>query len=253
MKRGFYVIAGPCAVESKRQIVSIAKKLKKIGVTHLRGGAFKPRTEPTSFQGLGERGLKYLLEAKNKTGLKVVTEILDASQIPLFQKYKIDVLQVGARNMDNYELLKALAKNVPNATILLKRGFCAKKKEFLGSINYLRLNGHKGRIIACERGIRSYSNGEYDRFTMDIDFIADLKKDRKFTYEIVLDPSHAAGRADTVENISYAGVAAGADGLIIEVKLNKKYIPLSDADQAITIETLKKITHNCLEIKKILN
>lgn len=253
MKRELLIIAGPCAIESKHQLITIAKRLKKLGVTYLRGGAFKPRTDPTSFQGLGEKGLKYLLEAKEKTGLKIVTEILDSSQTFLFKKYKIDVLQIGARNMDNYELLKSIAKNFPTSTILLKRSFSARKKEYLGSINYLKMHGHKGKIIACERGIRCFSNGEYDRFTLDVSFIADLKRDKKFNCDVVVDPSHAAGRADIVEDLTYAGISAGADGMVIEVKLNKNYVPLSDAEQAITIEKLNEIIKNSIKIKKILN
>jgi len=142
-KEALMVIAGPCAIESKEQLITISKKLKKMGVTHLRGGAFKPRTTPDSFQGLGEKGLKYLLEAKKKTGLKIVTEFLDVFQVNLFRKYKVDILQVGARNMANYELLKVIAKNFPHSTVLLKRGFHAKKKEDLGSIEYLQMYGHK--------------------------------------------------------------------------------------------------------------
>ncbi|MBU2589744.1 MAG: 3-deoxy-7-phosphoheptulonate synthase [Nanoarchaeota archaeon] len=252
-KEELIFIAGPCAVESEKKLLDIARELKNIGVTHLRGGAFKPRTSPDSFQGLGEKGLKYLHTVKKKTGLKIVSEILDIGHANLFKKYKIDILQIGARNMDNYELLKGIANKFSDTPVLLKRGFHAKKKEFIGAINYLRRYGHNAEIIACERGIRSFSNGDYDRFTLDVSFISDLKKDKTFNYRVFVDPSHAAGRADIVENLAYSGVSCGADGLIIEVKKEACDTPLCDSNQAITIKKLREIVDNCKKIRSVLS
>ncbi len=240
------LIAGPCAVESKDQLLSLASQIKYLGFDFLRGGAFKPRTDPKDFQGLGEKALDFLLEAKQMFGLKVVTEVLGPQQIELVSKVA-DILQIGTRNMFNYELLKAIARLQPDKTILLKRGFSATKKELLGSIAYLKEHGHKGEIIVCERGIRTFSNGEYDRFTLDVSFIADLKADKNFPYKVIVDPSHAAGRSDLVEPLTLAGISAGADGFIIEVK-EQGSKPLVDGKQAVTVEDLKRIKNKVLEI-----
>ncbi len=241
MDSDFLIMAGPCAVESREQVLEVAKGVKELGATHLRGGAFKPRTSPNSFQGLGEEGLKYLNEAKKLTGLKIVTELMDMDQYDLFEKYDVDVIQIGSRNMQNFELLKKLAMKGSEKVVLIKRGISATKKEVLGAIEYLEKYGHKGEIMFCERGIRTFANGEYDRFTLDIGFIADLKKDSSFKYRVIVDPSHAAGRKDMVSDLTYAGVVAGADGVIIEVKPTEDYAPKCDADQAITLSNLKEI------------
>ncbi len=244
------IIAGPCAVESKEQILDLAHTLKGIGVKYLRGGAYKPRTSPESFQGLKEKGLQYLAEAKAKTGLKVVTEVVSIDDIERIAEVA-DVLQIGSRNMHNYDLLTQIGKRAPSKTVLLKRGMQATKQEVLGAIGYLRSNGHLGRLYVCERGIRTFANGEYDRFTMDTSLIADLKQDPKFEYEVIVDPSHPAGRNELVAPLAYAGIAAGGDGLIIEVKRDND-APLSDAKQAITIEQLKEIMHRASGIYKIV-
>ncbi|MFH1456512.1 MAG: 3-deoxy-7-phosphoheptulonate synthase [Patescibacteria group bacterium] len=241
------LIAGPCAVENKKQILAIAKQLKSLGFEYLRGGAYKPRTNPNSFQGLGEDGLKYLLDAKKKYNLKIVTEIVSIEHINKVSNVA-DILQIGARNMFNYELLKSIAVKAPKKTILLKRHFSATKKELIGSVGYLEKYGHKGEVIVCERGIRTFANGEYDRFTLDISLIADLKKDKRFNHKIIVDPSHAAGRSDLVRELTLAGMSAGADGFIIEVKRDKNTIPLVDAKQAITIKELKNII-KCLYLQ----
>jgi len=252
MKNDFLIMAGPCAVESKEQILTIAQEVKALGATHLRGGAFKPRTNPNSFQGLGEEGLKYLNEAKKQTGLKIVTELMDIEHFPLFEKYSVDVIQIGSRNMQNFELLKKLALKKSNKAVLLKRGIAATKKEFLGAIEYLKQYGHQGEILVCERGIRTFSNGEYDRFTLDVSFIADLKKDKSFPYRVIVDPSHPAGRKEIVSDLAYCGIAAGADGIIIEVKNQENDCPKCDAEQAITLKDLKSILNICKKIKMVL-
>jgi 3-deoxy-7-phosphoheptulonate synthase len=248
-KESLLLIAGPCAIESKKQILFIAKQLNLLGFKYLRGGAYKPRTNPKSFQGLGKEGLDYLLEAKRIYGMKIVTEVLSIDKINEVAKVA-DILQIGTRNMFNYELLKAIARQEPHKTVLLKRNFSATKEELIGSINYLIEYGHKGEIIVCERGIRTFANGEYDRFTLDVDFIADLKKDKNFKHKVIVDPSHAAGRRDLVKALTLAGMGAGADGFIIEVKEKEEDIPLCDANQAITIDDLKIILKE-LGIKNI--
>lgn len=239
-------IAGPCSVESEEQIIEIAKKVKKLGIDYLRGGAYKPRTIPDSFQGLGKKGLDFLKKVKEKTGLRIVTELVSPEHIEEVIKVA-DVVQVGSRNMYNYELLKEIGKRASKKPVLLKRGMSATKKELIGAIGYLKKHGHKAEIIVCERGIRTFSNGEYDRFTLDLSFVADLKKDKKFNYRIIIDPSHAAGRSDIVENLSFAGMAAGADGLMIEVK-REGTTALSDDAQAITLKKLKYILKKSEEI-----
>lgn len=251
MKDQLVIIAGPCAVESKEQILGIAGKLKGLGVEFLRGGAFKPRTSPNSFQGLENRGLEYLKLAKEKTGLKIVTEIMGPEEIGAVSEVA-DILQVGSRSMDNYDLLKKIGKRIPEKPVLLKRGFSATKKELLGAISYLKTYGHRGEVMVCERGIRTFANGEYDRFTLDVGIIADLKKDKNFNHKVIVDPSHPAGRKEIVGNLACAGIAAGADGLLIEVKLSDDYIPRSDAAQAITISSLQEVLVRCEKIYEIV-
>lgn len=246
------IIAGPCAVESQEQVSSIAKKLKELNVDMLRGGAFKPRTSADSFQGLGKEGLDILEQAKSETGLSIVTEIMGIEEIEMVAK-TADLLQIGSRNMQNFDLLKKIAQRASDTPILLKRGLAATKKELMGALTYLEAYGHKAEVMICERGIRTFANGYYDRFTLDTSLIASLKKDPTFKHKIIVDPSHPAGRADLVEDLLYAGIAAGADGAMIEVKLDKKAKPLCDANQAITIKQLESMLKKAKEIYTIVN
>ena len=208
---GMTVIAGPCSVESEEQIITVARSVKASGAKLLRGGAFKPRTSPYAFQGLREEGIKLLLEAKKDTGLPIVTEIMDLSQLDLFEE--VDVIQVGARNMQNFELLKQLGHT--RKPILLKRGLANTYQELLMSAEYIMAFGNES-VILCERGIRTFEN--YTRNTLDISAIPVLKKLSHLP--VIVDPSHAAGAAEFVPPLSMAAVAAGADGLIIEVHNN---------------------------------
>ncbi len=220
----FCVAAGPCSIESEAQMVSVAKSVKKSGAKLLRGGAFKPRTSPYSFQGLHEDGLKLLLEAKRQTGLPVVTEIMRLSHLDLFSD--VDIIQVGARNMQNFELLKELGHS--KKPILLKRGLANTIEELLMSAEYI-LSGGNGNVILCERGIRTFET--ITRNTLDISAIPLLKS--KTHLPVIVDPSHAAGIASLVEPLSKAAVAAGADGLMIEVH-NNPAAALCDGDQSLT-------------------
>lgn len=204
----FSVIAGPCSVESKEQLCSIARDVKKSGAKFLRGGAFKPRTSPYAFQGLREKGIELLLEAKKETGLPIVTEIMDISHIPLFEK--VDVIQVGARNMQNFELLKELGHT--DKPILLKRGLSSTISELLMSAEYIMAGGNE-KVILCERGIRTFETAT--RNTLDLAAVPLLKS---LTHlPVIVDPSHATGVARLVKPMAIAAAACGADGLIIEV------------------------------------
>ena len=237
---GFCVIAGPCSVEGEEQIVSIAKAVKAAGASMLRGGAFKPRTSPYAFQGLREQGLRFLLAAKRETGLPVVTEIMDLSQLPLFEE--IDLIQVGARNMQNFEMLKELGRL--QKPILLKRGLANTLEELLMSAEYIMAGGNE-RVILCERGIRTFET--YTRNTMDISAIPSLKA---LTHLPVLaDPSHATGRSALVRPMALAAAAAGADGLIIEVH-NDPQRALCDGPQSITPKEFEAVM---LGVNAILN
>ena len=207
------LIAGPCSVETEAQICEVAERVKASGATFLRGGAFKPRTSPYSFQGLQAAGLELLKKAKAKTGLPIVTEIMSIGHIPLFEEEGVDIIQVGARNMQNFELLKALGKI--NKPILLKRGLSNTIEELLMSAEYIMAGGND-QVILCERGIRTYET--YTRNTLDISAVPILKKLSHLP--VVVDPSHASGIAWLVEPLAMAAVAAGADGLIIEVHNN---------------------------------
>lgn len=230
-------IAGPCSVESEEQIVEIARAVKASGARFLRGGAFKPRTSPYSFQGMGARGLELLLLAKKETGLPIVTELMDLSQLDLFED--VDIIQVGARNMQNFIMLKELGKI--DKPILLKRGLSATMSEFLMAAEYIMSGGNE-QVILCERGIRTFEKAT--RNTLDISCVPVLK--RKSHLPVIIDPSHATGLNWTVESMAKAAVAAGADGVMIEVH-NKPEEALCDGDQAITpaefdhiMNTLKK-------------
>ena len=217
------VIAGPCSVESEEQIIEIARAVKASGATMLRGGAFKPRTSPYSFQGLCGEGIKLLKLAREETGLPIVTEIMDASQLPLFED--VDIIQVGARNMQNFNLLKELGRQ--DKPVLLKRGLASTYEEWLMSAEYIMAGGNE-KVILCERGIRTFET--YVRNTLDLTAVPVL---RQLTHlPIIIDPSHATGRAAFVPPMALAAVATGADGLIIEVHNDPPHA-LSDGPQSI--------------------
>ncbi len=219
----FNFIAGPCSIESEKQIVDVANAVKEAGATFLRGGAFKPRTSPYSFQGLREDGLKLLLKAKEETGLPIVTELMSVSHLDLFMD--IDIIQIGARNMQNFELLKEVGKT--KKPVLLKRGLANTIEEWLMSAEYIMSEGCKD-IILCERGIRTYET--YTRNTLDLSAIPILKE---LTHlPVIVDPSHASGLARLVKPLSLASVGAGADGLMIEVHNDPKHA-LCDGAQSI--------------------
>ena len=235
------LIAGPCTIESEEQICTIAELVKSSGAKILRGGAFKPRTNADSFQGLHEQGLEFLSIAKAKTGLPTVSEITDASLLPLFED--VDLLQVGARNMQNYELLKALGRQ--NKPVLLKRGFAATYDELLSASEYIKKGGNEN-IILCERGIRTFE--PYTRYTFDISAIPALKSMAE--YPIIADPSHAAGRYDMIKPLCLASTAAGADGIMTEVH----YAPESavcDGRQSVKPNLFGEIAGQVLEISAL--
>ncbi|WP_045519006.1 3-deoxy-7-phosphoheptulonate synthase [Clostridium sporogenes] len=237
-------ISGPCSVESEEQIIETSKQVKKYGANILRGGAFKPRTSPYDFQGLGKEGIKLLYKAKQITGLPIVSEIMCVQDLQLFYDY-VDIIQVGARNMQNYSLLKELGKI--NKPILLKRGLSASIKEFLLSAEYIMLNGND-KIILCERGIRTYEN--YTRNTMDISAISLIKT---LTHlPVFADPSHATGNRQLVMPLTLASVAAGADGIVIESHICPEKA-LSDGEQSILPLELKKIISISNKIKSLCN
>ncbi|MBR2005777.1 MAG: 3-deoxy-7-phosphoheptulonate synthase [Thermoguttaceae bacterium] len=220
----FQTMAGPCSIESEEQIIEIAKAVKAAGATILRGGAFKPRTSPYAFQGLGAEGLRLLIKAKEETGLPIITEAMDASQLPLFED--VDIIQIGARNMQNFELLKQVGKM--RKPVLLKRGMSSTLQELLMSAEYIMAGGNED-VILCERGIRTFET--YTRNTLDLAAIPVL---RRLTHlPIVVDPSHATGDAKLVHPTSLAATAVGADGLIIEVHNNPPKA-LCDGAQSLT-------------------
>lgn len=232
---GFAVIAGPCSVESESQIMGIAEAVKEAGADMLRGGAYKPRTSPYDFQGLEAEGIKLLLKAKQETGLPIVSEIMDAGNLDLFED--IDVLQIGARNMQNFALLKAVGQT--DKPVLIKRGISATYQEFLTAAEYVLSEGNPN-VILCERGIRTFET--YTRSTMDIAAVPVLKQLSHLP--VLADPSHACGRSELVGSLALAATAAGADGLMIEVHSDPK-LALSDGRQSLTpqqfAELMKKI------------
>ena len=228
----FCVMAGPCSVESEEQIMTIARAVKKAGAHMLRGGAFKPRTSPYDFQGLKAEGIRLLIEARKETGLPIVTEIMSIADLPLFED--VDVLQVGARNMQNFDLLKVLGQT--DKPILLKRGLANTLKELLMSAEYIMASGNE-RVILCERGIRTYS--DYMRNTLDLSAVPMLHELSHLP--VVVDPSHATGIARMVPPMTLAAVAAGCDGLEIEVHNDPKNA-LSDSAQQLTPEEFEKLS-----------
>ena len=222
----FQIIAGPCSVETREQIIGVAQAVKASGAGMLRGGAFKPRTSPYAFQGLHEKGLELLSEAKKATGLPIVTGIMEAAHLPLFED--VDVIQVGARNMQNFELLKELGQT--RKTILLKRGLANTLEELLMSAEYIMAGGNNN-VILCERGIRTFET--YTRNTLDLSAVPVL---RRLTHlPVVVDPSHGTGHAYLVKSMAMAATVAGADGLIIEVHNDPPHA-LCDGKQSLTPE-----------------
>lgn len=239
----FTMIAGPCSVESEEQIIEVATAVKTAGATMLRGGAFKPRTSPYDFQGMRAEGIELLLEAKKATGLPIVTEIMNANHLPLFEE--VDVIQVGARNMQNFELLKELGKT--NKPILLKRGLANTIKEWLMSAEYIMAGGNEN-VILCERGIRTYET--YTRNTLDLSAVPLL---RQLTHlPIVVDPSHATGVSKLVLPMACAATAAGADGLMIEVH-NNPAKALCDGAQSLTPAQFTNVANKVMKIRGIIN
>ncbi len=230
--RELAVIAGPCSVEGAEMIRQTGLRVKAAGARLLRGGAFKPRTSPYAFRGLGEEGLRLLAEARAETGLPVVTEVMDTREVDLVAGFA-DVLQVGARNMQNYALLDELGR--VRRPVLLKRGLSATVKELLMAAEYVMSQGNRD-VILCERGIRTYETAT--RNTLDIGAIAVLKRETHLP--VIVDPSHAAGRADLVAPLAFAAVAAGADGLMIEVHPDPG-TALSDGDQSLDFEAFDRL------------
>lgn len=235
----FGIIAGPCSIESEEQIIEVAKAVKEAGADFLRGGAFKPRTSPYDFQGMREDGLKLLVEAKKETGLPIVTEIMSADHIHLFED--VDVIQVGARNMQNFELLKELGKT--KKPILIKRGLANTLKELLMSAEYIMSEGNEN-IILCERGIRTYETAT--RNTFDVSAIPMLHELSHLP--VVADPSHACGIARLVKPLALSAAAAGADGLMIEVHNNPQKA-LCDGAQSLTPTQFKDVSDT---VRKVL-
>lgn len=224
--RKLAVIAGPCSIETPEQITGVAEAVKAAGASMLRGGAFKPRTSPYSFQGLGEKGLDLLCDAAEKTKLPVVTELMSMDKIPLFLEKGVDLIQIGARNMQNFDLLKAVGRlNVP---VLLKRGMSATLEEWLMSAEYIMSEGNHN-VILCERGIRTFETAT--RNTLDLSAIPAIK--RMSHLPIIVDPSHATGKRWMVESMAMAAVAAGADGIMVEVHNDPEHA-WCDGAQSIT-------------------
>lgn len=235
----FAVMAGPCSIESEDQLLTIANKVKEAGATVLRGGAFKPRTSPYDFQGLKGDGIELLVKAKRETGLPIVTEIMNAEHLPLFED--VDIIQVGARNMQNFELLKELGRT--RKPILLKRGLSATIKEWLMSAEYIMAGGNEN-IILCERGIRSYDS-QYTRNVLDLSAIPVL---RELTHlPVIVDPSHATGASKLVRPMAMAAAACGAHGLMIEVHNDPKKA-LCDGPQSLTPEQFASVMQDVAKI-----
>ena len=237
-----HIMAGPCSVESEAQIISVAQDIKASGATLLRGGAFKPRTSPYAFQGLKAEGLDLLKTARKATGLPIVTEIMRASHIDMFEN--VDIIQVGARNMQNFELLKELGKI--DKPILLKRGLSATIEEWLMSAEYIMAGGND-KVIFCERGIRTYET--FTRNTLDISAVPILKKLSHLP--VIVDPSHASGKSWLVDPLAMSAVAAGADGLMIEVHNDPPHA-LSDGAQSLTPKQFDVVAKKVFALKKAL-
>ena len=237
------VIAGPCSVESEEQIMIAAHKVKAAGATALRGGAFKPRTSPYSFQGMKEEGLKLLAAARDATGLAIVTEVMTPNQVDLVVQYA-DVLQIGARNMQNYNLLQAVGET--RKPVLLKRGPCATMEEFLLAAEYVLDQGNKD-VMLCERGLRTFET--HTRFTLPLASVPYLHQ--KTHLPVVVDPSHGTGIASLVPPMAVASIAAGCDGLIIEVHPDPHHA-ISDGSQSLTPEAFAQTMEQCRKVAAAL-
>lgn len=240
----FILIAGPCSVENEKQMIMTAQKVKEYGANMLRGGAYKPRTSPYSFQGLGEEGLRILKKAKEETGLPIVTEVMDTRDVDIACKYA-DVLQVGARNMQNYSLVKEVGKT--NKPVLLKRGMSCTLLEWLGSAEYIMSEGNS-QVILCERGISTFE--PYTRYTLDLSSVPAVKELSHLP--VIVDPSHGTGRVNLVESMSLAAVAAGADGLMVEVHYDPP-TALSDKNQSMTPGQFKGLAAKLRKMHTLVN
>lgn len=238
------IIAGPCAVENRDQLLKTAEQIQKAGCIGLRGGAFKPRTSPYSFQGLGVEGLKLLAEARDRTGLAIVTEVIGLEQVDAVAEYA-DVMQIGARNMQHYPLLEAVGK--VDKPVLLKRGMSARLDEFLLAAEYIINAGNKN-VILCERGIRTFE--EYSRNTLSLTAVAELND--KTHLPVVVDPSHGTGHAHLVPAMCCAAVAAGADGLLVECHIDPEHAA-SDGAQSITPDVLRKLTERLKRVAQAID
>lgn len=239
--RKITVMAGPCAVEGYEQLKIVAEAVKKAGSQILRGGAFKPRSSPYSFQGLGEEGLKYLREVADELNMAVVTELMDPRDLALVEKYT-DIIQIGARNMQNFTLLREVGQS--KKPVLLKRGISASVKEFLMAAEYI-LSGGNFQVMLCERGIRTFETET--RFTLDINAIALIKQ--RSHLPVIVDPSHGTGKWNLVPAVSKAAIACGADGLLVEVHQNPEEA-LSDGEQSLTPNNFAKLMHELTTVAK---
>lgn len=243
-KENIVVIGGPCSVENKEMIMTLAEEVKDAGAVMLRGGAYKPRTSPYAFQGMRTEGILAMVEAREKTGLPIVTELMSEAQIDEFEKY-VDIIQIGARNMQNFELLKEIGKRTTKP-ILLKRGFSNTIDEWIMSAEYIMANGNPN-VIFCERGIRTFETET--RNTLDLSVIPIIKE--KTHLPIIIDPSHATGDWKLVESMSLAAIAAGADGLIIEVHDNPS-CAWSDGAQCLKPKKFKALIEKAKDIAKVI-
>ena len=241
--KNLVVMAGPCAVESLEQLLLSAEIVKNAGAQFLRGGAYKPRTSPYAFQGLEEKGLEMMAMAREKTGLKIVTEVVDVESVPVVCAYA-DMLQIGSRNMQNFQLLKTVGKS--NKPVLLKRGLSATLNEWLNAAEYIMSEGNYN-VVLCERGIRTYE--EYTRNTLDLSAVAAVKNISHLP--IIVDPSHGTGRWELVQPMARAGIAAGADGLMIEVHPNPAEA-LSDGKQSLTPENFQLTMKELVSIANVM-
>ncbi|WHH56893.1 3-deoxy-7-phosphoheptulonate synthase [Petroclostridium sp. X23] len=238
------IMAGPCAIESKEQLFEAADSIKQAGAQFLRGGAYKPRTSPYSFQGLEEEGLKYMAEARERTGLKIITEVISQKSIEIAEKY-VDMFQIGARNMQNFYLLREVGKT--KKPVLLKRGLSATVEEWLNAAEYIMSEGNYN-VVLCERGIRTFETAT--RNTLDISAIPVIKS--KTHLPVIVDPSHATGKWEYVAPLSRASIAAGADGLMIEVHPNPR-CALSDGPQSLTPQNFHQLCSNISKIASLLD
>ncbi len=238
----FGLIAGPCSVESEEQMVGVAQAVKEAGANFLRGGAFKPRTSPYAFQGMGEEGLKLLLKAKQATGLPIVTELMNINTLDLFSD--VDVIQIGARNMQNFDLLKEVGKT--KKTILLKRGLANTLQELLMSAEYIMSEGNEN-VILCERGIRTFET--YTRNTLDLSAVPVLHELSHLP--VVIDPSHATGKSRLVPSMACAAAACGADGLMIEVHNDPEHA-LCDGAQSLTPAQFAEVSRKVMQIREVM-